>query len=119
MARYDCVRCGQESNTLSEPHLCRDVAARLKEAERGIAIMDKRAGTLDGYLARMDAMDSFGAAGPRVAENIDLIMLHSGQLVDPRHVPAEDFDALRRLRERGGIRYGPGSPAYNERGKVP
>ena len=29
MARYWCERCGEESNTLSEPHLCKDVAKRL------------------------------------------------------------------------------------------
>jgi hypothetical protein len=29
MARYWCERCGTESNTLSAPHMCKDIAKRL------------------------------------------------------------------------------------------
>lgn len=31
MARYWCTRCGEESNTLSPEHLCKDVESRLTE----------------------------------------------------------------------------------------
>lgn len=34
MARYWCERCGEESNTLSELHLCKDVKRRLERRER-------------------------------------------------------------------------------------
>jgi hypothetical protein len=34
VARYWCERCKAESNTLDPPHLCKDIAARLKRRER-------------------------------------------------------------------------------------
>ena len=34
MARYWCERCEEECNTLSEPHLCKDVLARFKRREK-------------------------------------------------------------------------------------
>lgn len=37
MARYWCERCGAESNTLSEPHLCKDITKRLARRERQVA----------------------------------------------------------------------------------
>lgn len=36
MARYTCERCGAMSNTLDPPHLCKDLAARLKRRERQV-----------------------------------------------------------------------------------
>lgn len=33
MARYWCKRCQEESNTLDPPHLCADIAKRLKRRE--------------------------------------------------------------------------------------
>lgn len=34
MARYTCERCKADCNTLDPPHLCRDVAARLRRRAR-------------------------------------------------------------------------------------
>ena len=86
MARYWCVRCGQESNTLSEPHLCKDVAARLKEAERALAREEcpPRRGSLDGWLKKMDALDPGGKHGPR-AKAHDWAIDHHGAWVDQCH----------------------------------
>jgi hypothetical protein len=34
MARYNCERCGVVCHTTEAPHLCKDVAARLKRREQ-------------------------------------------------------------------------------------
>ena len=34
MARYTCVRCNEESNTLDAPHLCKDVKKRFARREK-------------------------------------------------------------------------------------
>jgi len=65
MARYNCVRCGQESNTLSEPHLCKDVATRLKETERRVNVPCQGTGSLDSWLKRMDHYNPGGKYGPK------------------------------------------------------
>jgi hypothetical protein len=36
MARYDCERCGVVCNTTNPPHLCKDIAARLRRRERQV-----------------------------------------------------------------------------------
>jgi hypothetical protein len=46
VARYRCPRCDEESNTLSEPHLCRDIARRLARRERQVEAV---LGILDEY----------------------------------------------------------------------
>jgi hypothetical protein len=41
MARYWCERCGEESNTLSEPHLCKDIKRRLARRTKQVnAVID-------------------------------------------------------------------------------
>lgn len=41
MARYQCPRCGVTENTTNPPHLCADIAARLKRRERQVqAVLD-------------------------------------------------------------------------------
>lgn len=49
MARYWCERCKQESNTLSAPHLCADIARRYarRERQRQAVIDELRATSLD------------------------------------------------------------------------
>jgi transposase-like protein len=39
MARYWCQRCGEESNTLDEPHLCKDLKKRYERNAKAIAIV--------------------------------------------------------------------------------
>ena len=36
MARYTCARCGADCNTLDPPHLCKDVAGRMKRRQRKV-----------------------------------------------------------------------------------
>lgn len=47
MARYDCQRCGATCFTTEPPHLCKDVAARLKRRERQVAAVLTLAPALD------------------------------------------------------------------------
>ncbi len=56
MARYDCERpaCGEALNTLDPPHLCKDVAAREREALRRATTPCQGTGSLEGWLKRME-----------------------------------------------------------------
>jgi hypothetical protein len=39
MARYKCKRCGVESNTLDEPHLCKDLKKRHERNSNAISVV--------------------------------------------------------------------------------
>ena len=39
--RYWCERCKQESNTLDPPHLCKDIAARLRKREKQASAVEE------------------------------------------------------------------------------
>lgn len=88
MARYECQRCRAVLNTTMPPHLCKDVAARLKEAERALAREEcpprPRAGGLEGWLKKMDALDPAGRNGPRFKSH-DWAIDHHGAWVDLCH----------------------------------
>lgn len=59
MARYTCERCGAESNTLDAPHLCKDVAARLKRFEKRVGIVKT---ILAGHMTDEAEMDRIAGA---------------------------------------------------------
>jgi hypothetical protein len=54
MARYTCQRCQTQLNTLDDPHICKDIFARMRRRERQVmAVLDvfDGGGLLDGYTA--------------------------------------------------------------------
>jgi transposase-like protein len=47
MARYWCQRCKQESNTLDEPHLCKDLKKRYERNAKAVKLVQE---VLDKWL---------------------------------------------------------------------
>lgn len=71
MARYWCERCGEESNTLSEPHLCKDVKRRHERRQKqALAVYDiLAAGRGTGTFADMAEAIVEKLAGMGVADD--------------------------------------------------
>lgn len=88
MARYFCVRCKEMLNTLDKPHLCKDVALRLQEAERTLKREECPPkfgrGRLDDWLKKMDALDPQGKHGPKGKAH-DWAIGHHGEWIDQCH----------------------------------
>lgn len=96
MARYTCQRCEAALNTLDAPHLCKDVEARLREAERRALTPCRQPGSMNGWLARLEA--TVGPARPPKG-GIDWVVDGHGRLLDPGK-DALDVPAQRMLASR-------------------